>query len=229
MVAYVRVSTDEQALSGLGLEGQEAALQRAADYRGFELVDVARDEGVSGSTIEREGLGWALQLIADRQADGLLVAKLDRLTRSMRDFCEVVDWFEEAEAALVVLEPDVDTSTSSGRAVAHVMVAFAEMERRMIGDRTRAALAAKRERGEAIGRPALADRPELVSRIKAMRETGDGMSYQAIADQLTAEGVPTARGAARWSASSVQVTLGWRRRPRPRRSAALPRLDRRRG
>jgi DNA invertase Pin-like site-specific DNA recombinase len=125
-------------------------------------------------------------MIVAGDADGLVVYKLDRLTRSMRDFCELVDWFEEAERALVMLEPDVDTSTPAGRAVAHVMTAFAEMERGLIAERTRAALAAKRARGE------------------------------------------TARGAARWRASSVQSAAGWRRRPPRRRHPALPVIDRRR-
>lgn len=226
MIAYLRVSTDEQAVSGLGLEGQEAALRRAFEYRGWELDELVRDEGISGSTLNRPGLRGALERIAVGEVDGLVVAKLDRLTRSMRDFCEIVDWFEEAGAPLVMLEPDVDTSTPAGRAVAHVMVAFAEMERGMIGDRTKVALAAKRARGEATGRPAIADHPELVARVQELHAERKPLS--AIARILEEEGWRTVRGGTKWRASSLQVIVGYKRPPARRRRAELPDIPRRR-
>jgi DNA invertase Pin-like site-specific DNA recombinase len=85
-------------MSGLGLEHQAEQLRRAFEYRGWELVEAIADEGVSGSTLNRPGLRRALEMIVAREADGLVVYKLDRLTRSMRDFCELVDWFVEAAA-----------------------------------------------------------------------------------------------------------------------------------
>lgn len=226
MLAYLRVSTDEQAMSGLGLEAQEAVVRRAFEYRGWELVDVVRDEGVSGSTLNRAGLRAALERIVAGDVDGLVVSKLDRLTRSMRDFCEIGDWFEEAGATLVMLEPDVDTSTPAGRAVAHVLVAFAQMERGMIGDRTKVALAAKRARGEPTGRPAIADNAELVARIQQLH--GDGHCLSEIARLLTAEGWPTVRGGRVWRASALQRIVGYERPPARRRTADLPDIPRRR-
>lgn len=226
MIAYTRVSTDEQATSGLGLEAQEATLRRAFEYRGWQLAELVSDEGISGSTIDRPGLRHALEQIVAGDVDGLVVSKLDRLTRSMRDFCEIVDWFEEAGAPLVMLEPDVDTSTPAGRAVAHVMVAFAEMERGMIGDRTKVALAAKRARGEATGRPAIADDPELVARVLALQAEHGSLSE--VARILTAEGVPTVRGGRVWRASALQRIVGYQRPPARRRRAELPDIPRRR-
>lgn len=227
MIAYLRVSTDEQAVSGLGLEGQESALRRAFAYRGWELDELVRDEGISGSTLNRPGLRGALERIAAGDVDGLVVAKLDRLTRSMRDFCEIVDWFEEAAAPLVMLEPDVDTSTPAGRAVAHVMVAFAEMERGMIGDRTKVALAAKRARGEPTGRPSIADYPELVERVQHLHAV-ERLPLSAIARKLEEEGWRTVRGGTTWRASSLQVIVGYQRPPARRRRAELPDIPRRR-
>jgi len=226
MIAYLRVSTDEQATSGLGLEAQEALLHRAFEYRGWELAELVRDEGISGSTLNRPGLRDALERIAAGDVDGLVVSKLDRLTRSMRDFCEIVDWFEEAGAPLVMLEPDVDTSTPAGRAVAHVMVAFAEMERGMIGDRTKVALAALRARGQPTGRPSIADHPELVARIQQLHATR--MPLSAIARVLEQEGWLTVRGGTKWRASSLQVIVGYQRPPARRRRAELPDIPRRR-
>lgn len=234
LIGYVRVSTEEQALHGYGLDAQETALQRASDYRrtltdgnGWEIVDWARDEGISGGSLERPGLIAALERIAVGDVDGLAVAKLDRFSRSQRDFCQLVDWFEDAGATLVMLEPEISTTSASGRAMAQVMVAFAEMERGMAAERTRAGLAAKRAAGETIGRPSVSDRPELAERIRRMKDE-DGMSLGAIARLLTEEGVPTARGAAVWRPSSVQAAAGYRRPVKRRRDTVLPEIRRRR-
>lgn len=226
MIGYARVSTDEQAMTGLGLADQEKRIREMAKPHGWELTQVIRDEGLSAGTLERPGLYRALGLIAAGRADGLVVAKLDRLTRSIRDFCELIDWMEEAGAALVMLEPDVDTSTASGRLLAHVMVAFAELERRMIGDRTRVALAAKRARGEATGRPALADDPALVARVFEL--FAEHPSLSEVARLLTAEGWPTVRGGRVWRASALQRIVGYERPPARRRRAELPDIPRRR-
>lgn len=226
MIAYTRVSTDEQAMSGLGLEAQEATLRRAFEYRGWDLAELVSDEGITGSTLNRPGLRHALERIVGGDVDGLVVSKLDRLTRSMRDFCEIVDWFEEAGAPLVMLEPDVDTSTPAGRAVAHVMVAFAEMERGMIGDRTKVALAAKRARGEATGRPAIADNPALVTRVLELYAENPCLSE--VARVLTAEAWPTVRGGTVWRASALQRIVGYERPPARRRRPELPDIPRRR-
>lgn len=232
LIGYVRVSTEEQAQHGYGLDAQQAALQRASDYRrtlndgAWEIVGWARDEGISGGSLQRPALLGALEQIAAGDVDGLAVAKLDRFTRSQRDFCELVDWFEDAGATLVMLEPEIATTSASGRAMAQVMVAFAEMERGMAAERTRAGLAAKRAKGEPVGRPSVSDRPELTERIQRMRE--DGMSLGAIAKQLTEEKIPTARGAAVWRPSSVQAAAGYVRPPARRKHAVLPEIRRRR-
>lgn len=227
MVGYLRVSTEEQAQHGVGLDAQELELRRAAEFYGWQLDELVRDEGLSGSTLERPGLQRALAMVAAGEVDGLVVAKLDRLTRSVVDFGDLLEWFEDARAAFVALDVKVDTSTPGGRMVAQVLVVVAEWERRTIAARTKAGLDALRAQGKPTGRPSVADRPELAARIRRMRDDED-MSLRAIAEQLTAEGIPTARGAAQWRASSVQAAAGYvRRRPR-RKRAALPALDTRR-
>ena len=220
MILYTRVSTDEQAASGLGLDAQRADLERAAAYHGWLLVDVVSDEGQSAKTLHRPGLMRALQRIADGQADGIAVAKLDRLSRSVIDFGLLLEWLVEQRAQLVALDLNIDTATPSGLMVATVLVAVAQWERDTIAARTRSALTALRARGKPTGRPAVADRPELSDRIRAMRV--DGMTLQAIAQVLTAEGVPTARGAATWRASSVHTAAGYQRPGARRKPTALP-------
>jgi DNA invertase Pin-like site-specific DNA recombinase len=227
MVGYLRVSTEEQAQHGYGLDAQEHELRRAADFYGWELLELVRDEGLSGSTLERPGLQRALAMVAAGDADGLVVAKLDRLTRSVVDFGDLLEWFEDARAAFVALDVKVDTSTPGGRMVAQVLVVVAEWERRTIAARTKAGLDALRAQGKPTGRPSVADRPELAERIRRMRDE-EGLSLRAIADVLSDEGIPTARGADRWRASSVQAAAGYVRRKPRRKRAALPALDTRR-
>jgi DNA invertase Pin-like site-specific DNA recombinase len=226
MIAYARVSTEEQAALGFGLPAQEADLRRAAELHGWELIELVRDEGLSAKTLARPGLQRALRAIARGEADGLVVSKLDRLTRSVIDFGELLDWFRAAGAALVALDMNVDTSTPSGKMIASIIVVIAEWERETIAARTKAGLAAKRANGEPTGRPALADHPELAERIRALH--ADGLSLHGICAALNAEGVPTARGGATWRPSALQKLLGYERPATRRRRAGLPPLPRRR-
>jgi DNA invertase Pin-like site-specific DNA recombinase len=222
MVLYARVSTDEQ---GNGLDAQRAELERAGEYSDWRIVTLIVDEGESGKDLARPGLRRALELIAAGQADGLAVAKLDRLSRSVIDAGQLAEWFAAAGARLVALDLNIDTSTPSGLMVLHVLAAVAQWERETIAARTRDGLAALRARGMPTGRPAVADKPELAVRIRLLRDAGE--TLQAIADTLNTELVPTLRGGSCWRPSSVQSAAGYQR-ARPRHKAAvLPALPRR--
>jgi len=222
LIGYARVSTDEQALYGYGLDAQESKCREHARRVGAEMV-VIRDEGISGKALDRPGLMRALTRIAAGEADGLVVAKLDRLTRSVIDFAMLLEWFTVADALLVALDFDLDTSTPSGRLVATIMSAVAEWERGVIAQRTREGLAAARAQGRPVGRPAVPD--ELAHRIRKQRE--DGATLQQICDSLNADRVPTARGAIAWRPSAIQRALGYERQPRRRKIATLPEIRRR--
>jgi DNA invertase Pin-like site-specific DNA recombinase len=220
MVLYVRVSTEEQATHGNGLEAQHADLARAAEYQGWKVVALIRDEGISGKDLQRPGLKRALELIAAGHADGLAVAKLDRLSRSVIDAGMLAEWFADAGARLVALDLNIDSNTPSGRMVFSVLAAVAEWERSTIAQRTRDGLAVLRSKGLPTGRPAVADLPELAERIRLLRV--QGFKLQAIADTLNSELVPTMRGGSCWRPSSVQSAAGYRR-ARPRhKPAELP-------
>ena len=218
VLGYVRVSTTEQANSGLGLAAQEATIRAECERRGWELLDVVADEGESGKSLDRPGLQSALTRIAERDADGLVAAKLDRISRSVRDFADLLDWFEVAGSVLVAIDVGVDTSTPGGKLVCGVFSAVSEWERDTIAARTRDSLAARRAQGRAISRPAVEDNPELTQRIRSMREAGS--TYQAIADALNDEGIPTLRGAPGWTVSSVRGAAGYKA-PKTRKKAAL--------
>lgn len=204
-IAYLRVSTDEQADSGAGLDAQRAAIATAAASRGWELVGEYVDAGVSGGIApeRRPAMAEALAALDAGDADLLVVAKSDRLARSVVGLVGMLDRSERAAWSLVALDSDVDTSTASGRMVASMIGCVAEWERRVISERTTAALAARKAAGMRLGRPV--ELPEATrQRIAAMRADGD--SLRTIAAALTADNVPTATGG-KWHASTVTAVL----------------------
>jgi len=219
-IGYARVSTEGQAESGLGLEAQRDDIAAEVERRGWELLEVVEDAGESGGNGDRPGLRGALERIADGEADALVVAKLDRLSRSAVHTGQLLDWFKDAGATFVAPDLGVDTSTASGMLVANVLASVAQWERDAIGERTAAALKAKKARGELPGRPATG--PRVRKRIERQRQRG--WTMQKIADKLNADEIPTARGGAEWRPSSVGTALGYRQRSR-RRPAELPALD----
>lgn len=225
MVGYVRVSTQRQSRSGLGLADQQAKITAAAEREGWTITEWAIDRGETGKNTARPEFKRALELIADGAADGMISAKLDRLARSTIDFAQLLGWFSDGGKALVVLDPAVDTTTASGRLVASIFSALSEWEADLISERTSAALQAKRASGLAICRASVADDPELVAKIETMR--AEGLSLRAIADRLSAEGVPTLRGASVWQVSAVQAALGYKR-PKTHKAANLPTIRRQR-
>jgi DNA invertase Pin-like site-specific DNA recombinase len=204
VIGYVRVSTDEQADKGSGLEAQRKAIASECDRRGWRLVDVSEDAGYSARNLKRPGIQAALDRLEQGEVDGLVVAKLDRLSRSMLDFAGVMDRAQRQGWALVALDCAVDTTSPAGEAMAHVLATFAQFERRLIGQRTKEALAVKRSQGVRLGRPRSLPL-EVRERIVLERESGETLT--AIADRLNRDGVATAQHGARWWPSTVRSVL----------------------
>ena len=201
VVAYCRVSTEEQAISGLGLAAQETAIRRECERRGIPLVAIHTDAGVSGKTLARPALTAALDQLNAGNGSVLMSAKLDRLTRSVHDATGLMATAESGGWGLVALDAPVDTTTPQGAAMAQVLAVFAELERRLIGERTKAALAVRRAQGVRLGRPQTLSQA-IVARIVASR--GDGATWTAIAAELNDEGVPTAQGGRCWYPATVR-------------------------
>jgi len=196
-----------------GAGAQARAIEAACTARGWAFLGGVREaEPSSGKGLERPGLNHALERLARGEADCLIVTDLGRLTRSAAELAEMLEQVGRTGCRLVVLDPGIDTATESGRLVARALTVVSGWERQRLAERTRKGLAAARARG-ASGRPAVSDRPELVEQITTMRASG--MTLQAIADALNAQGQPTVRGGAQWRPSSVQAALGYTRRPRP--------------
>ena len=151
-VAYIRVSTDKQAEHGVSLEAQEAKARAYAGLYDLELVAVEVDAGVSAKSLERPALKEALSMLTTGQAEALLVVKLDRLTRSVRDLGELVErFFSSGRWSLMSVSENIDTRTAAGRLVLNVLASVAQWEREATGERTSAAMAYKASRGEFTG------------------------------------------------------------------------------
>lgn len=199
MFGYIRVSTDEQAESRNGLEAQADTIDAQAERRSWTVEHFA-DEGVSGKTIGPK-LAEVLQLLASGQGDGLVVAKLDRLSRSIVNAANIIEAAQAQDWSLVILDLGVDLTTAAGRMIAMNLVNFAQYERELISERTKAALAAKKRRGERIGRPRVAS-PSVVRRIVQERQAGS--TYDAVASALTTENVLSPLGKPTWQPSTVR-------------------------
>ena len=195
---------------------QARRIRAACEARGMVLHQLVGDvQSYAGPDLERPGLKHALELLAAGEASCLVVAGLDRLSRSAANLGTVIEWLDDLAARLVVIDMDLDTSTEEGRLAARALVRVAELERRDDGSDSH------RDRGEPSPsggrRAAVSDRPLLQRRIATMRASG--MTLQSIADTLNKEGVPTLRGGAKWRPSSVQAATGYKR---PGREAGEP-------
>jgi len=205
LVGYVRVSTAEQADSRAGLEAQLATITRETERRCWKLVHVYEDAGASGKSLKRPGLMAAIEAIERGEAEGLVVAKLDRLSRSLLDFAGLMEQARKRDWSLVALDLGVDTSTPSGEMMASVLATFAQFERRLIGQRTKDALAIRRAQGVRLGRPREVD-AVAVERIRELRRGGETLA--AIARTLNAEGIASPRNG-HWYASGVRRVISW--------------------
>ena len=167
-------------------------------------MDVIEDAGNSAKDLKRRGVRIALEMLREGGADALVVAKLDRLSRSMLDFAGIMAAAQKQGWGLIALDCAVDTTTPAGEAMANVLATFAQFERRLISQRTKDALAAKRAQGVRLGRPR--QLPQLVVE-RILREREESRTLTAIAEGLNGDRVPTAQGGQRWWPSTVQAVI----------------------
>lgn len=208
-IAYLRVSTDKQADEGVSLDAQRAKAEAFAALYDLDLVAVEVDAGASAKSLERPALARALAALRNRQADALLVVKLDRLTRSVRDLGELLDGYFGAGKpwALLSVADQIDTRTAAGRMVLNILTSVAQWEREAIGERTAAAMAHKAACGEytgglvPYGYSVAPDGVHLVEHegeqavIEAIRELrGAGLSLRAIVAELGKRGLVARTG-----------------------------------
>ena len=220
-VAYIRVSTDEQASSGQSLGAQRSKVEAYAKLYDLDLVAVVEDAGESAKTLNRPGLQHALQMIRSGEADALLIVKLDRLTRNVGDWQKLIEGFfgERAGKTLCSVGDSIDTRTAAGRLVLNVLLSVAQWEREAIGERTKDALQHKIRSGERCGDLRygydLADdgktlvpnavEQETLGLIRELRAAGE--SLRDIAAELNRRGILTKKGNSKWQHTTVQSVL----------------------
>jgi site-specific DNA recombinase len=216
-VGYIRVSTDKQADRGVSLDAQAEKIRAMAVVQGGELIDIIVD-AESAKSLNRPGMARLLALVDSGAVQAVIVAKLDRLTRSVKDLCTLLERFERRGVALVSVAESLDTGSAAGRLVLNIMTAVSQWEREAIGERTRDALSHKRGKGERIGNLAFGYRlagdgqhlepdpgeQQALAEIRRLRS--DGMALRGIATALNHRAYRTRRGTA-WRLESVARVL----------------------
>lgn len=214
-IAYIRVSTHEQAAEGVSLEAQQARIESWCESNGYELAEVCVDAGISGSRMDnRPALTRALESIQPGTA--LVFYSLSRLGRSTRDILEISDYLQSKQADMVSLSEQFDTTTAAGKLMFGMLALLAEFERGLISERTKMALAQKKANGEVyapvpFGFQAVEGRlvevqkeAETVAEVLRRREAGH--SYGEIATYLNEAGIKGKRGG-RWYPSTVHYLV----------------------
>lgn len=225
VVGYIRVSTESQADEGVSLAAQRTKLEAYAVAMDLDLVAMHEDAGVSAKTLNRPGLQAALDDLDAGRATGLLVAKLDRLTRSVVDLGALVSRYfaESRKAELLSVADSIDTRSAAGRLCLNVLVSVAQWEREATAERTRDALGHIKSQGAMLGGEALGwertestdehgrrivvevrDEVATVERIRELR--AEGLTLRAICERLASDGHRTKRGG-KWHANTVRQVL----------------------
>ena len=205
LVGYIRVSTDAQASDGVSLAAQRDKIEQFARLYDYELVAVIEDAGASAKTLNRDGLNQALAMLESGEAGALIVAKLDRLTRSVKDLGELLE-SRFTRFSLVSVGEQIDTSTAAGRLVLNVLMSVAQWEREAISERTKTALQHKKANGQRVGAipygyrlagdgatlEADAAEQEVIKAVLKYRAAGLG--FRLICQRLESDGFKTRSG-----------------------------------
>jgi DNA invertase Pin-like site-specific DNA recombinase len=211
----VRVSTDDQAKEGVSLENQKSKIMAYCQLKDLELREVIEDAGISAKNLRRDGVQKVLRLARRKEIDAVVVYKLDRIFRSTIDALETTKAFDKWGISFHSIEETLDTRSAMGRFFFTLTAALAEMERRLIGERTKAALAHKRSRSEKTGGDIPfgydltpqglltknEDEQRVIRIIKKLH--GQGFSLRRICSELEGEGYKTKRGNAVWHPETI--------------------------
>jgi site-specific DNA recombinase len=218
-IGYVRVSTDKQADHGVSLEAQEAKIRAMATVQGAEIAELIVDGGESAKDLKRPGMERLLTLVDERKVDTVIIDKLDRLTRSVKDLAELLERFQRRGVSLVSVAESLDTGSAAGRLVINIMTAVSQWEREAIGERTRDAMQHKRSNGRCVGNLAYGYRlsadgehvePEpteqkALNHIRSLHQQGH--SLRQIAASLNGQSLRTRRGSG-WRHDHILRIIG---------------------
>lgn len=213
-IFYLRVSTEQQATEGVSLEAQQAKLAAWAELNDATVLATYSDAGLSGTKDDRPGLLAAMEAACKAKA-ALCVYSLSRLSRSTAHTIQLADELNRAGAELVSISEKIDTTTAAGKMVFRMLSVLNEFERDLVSERTATALRHKKAQGQRVGEIPFGydlaangidlvpnqTQLEAIGLINELRATG--LTYQAIADELTARGIKTKKGNSKWSTAAI--------------------------
>lgn len=214
VVGYCRVSTEEQNESGLSLSHQAGKINGMANLQDWTLLEIIEDGGVSAKDLNRDGIQEILRLVRARRIDGVIVSKLDRLTRSVRDLIDILKLFERYGVSVISTSENLDTGSAAGRFFIGLLALVSEWERETIGERTSNAMQQLKQEGRRYsGLPpygfrfgndaSLVEIPEEQEIIAFIRElSAEGLSVRKIRAELERRGIQP-RSGGRWSSALV--------------------------
>jgi len=214
VVGYIRVSTIEQAQSGLSLINQQQKIQAYCEALDLELKEIITDAGISAKTLRRPGIEKVIKKVKKNEVDAVVILKLDRLTRNVRDLGNMIELFEKSTVSLISVQDSINTSTAAGKLVLNVLGSVAQWESEAIGERTKAAMKIKKDKCERVGEipygydlakdgiKLIKNKKEqlILKRIINLRKAN--ISYNKIAIQLRNDGVTTKKGG-QWHSQTV--------------------------
>lgn len=214
-IGYIRVSSQDQADSGLSLTHQENKIRAYCEALDLNLIGIESDAGYSAKSLTRPAMQTVVDMVKRGAVDTVVILKLDRLTRSVRDLGALVELFEKTGVALISVQDSINTATAAGRLVLNVLGSVAQWEREAVGERTKAALSVKKAAGERVGtipfgynladdgKSLIANESEqeaiaIMKQLRAMK-----LSFGKIALELEKRGIKTKKGGSRWQAKTV--------------------------
>jgi site-specific DNA recombinase len=215
-VGYARVSTGKQVEHGMSLQAQTAKINAMVAVQDVILLEIISD-GESAKDTDRVGLQRLLALVDSGRVQTVIITKLDRLTRSVRDLADLLQRFERRHVSLVSVAESLDTGSAAGRLVLNIMTAVSQWEREAIGERTATVLQHKRDNGFVYSRldpygfrregerlVPVDEEQSIIARIKLLR--ANGLSLRRIAGALNEDNIVTKQGN-RWFAQTVADVL----------------------
>ena len=224
-IGYIRVSTKGQADSGLSLEAQENKIRLYAELFDVEILRIEVDAGLSGRKLARPGLQSALDALETGEAEGIIIAKLDRLSRSVAHTAQLIGkYFSSGERHLLSVADNLNTTTANGRMVINILSTMAQWEAEVISERTKSALDVLKDEDVKLGpvtygtvrametcedgRRKVVSCADEISNAYLMRKLrAEGLSLRGVCRELEARGIKTKKGRSTWAPQTVKQIL----------------------
>lgn len=213
-IGYIRVSTDEQAKEGISLEAQKKKIELYCELKNFDLMEIIADEGISAKDLKRPGVKKLLEKADKKEVEAIIVYKLDRIFRSTMDALETSQDLKKKGVALHSIQENLDTDSAIGRFFFTLLSALGQMERELIGERTKMALNHLKENNKVYGTIPYGKKREgskLVDNLEELRNivqikdlyTNHSKNYSAVADSMNDYGIETRLGG-RWYPQQIK-------------------------